>query len=248
MLFSMTSLFYNDVYALSEPILISISSPMKDVVFDGKWTSFTEWKPTSLSYIVNDDKQSILRTAHFENYVYIFIDSVDDFTLDFKQDAAIVCFEKNDNITDHNTFCFLSHLGNDQGIVLQENSTKITPIVFQEIQTPKNFIAISTVSDENDRYTKIPHPSFEFKIPTDLIGRSDNYRFFVSVYDHSSNIFFTYPEMEQNNIMNIPSSQLWGNLISPDKSLPELHYPIMIFVVMILSLIILQSKIPVPKF
>jgi hypothetical protein len=245
------TLFYDNVFALSDPILISISPDMKNVILDGKWTFFSEWKPTSLSYIVNDDKQVILRTAHYENFIYIFVDSVDDFTLDQGLDTAIICFDGENNknkIPDQNDFCFSSTLGNNQGIVFQGNSTNVSSNYFQKIPEPSNFIAISNVSDENDRYTNIPHAGFEFKIPTDIIQRSDNYGFFLSVYDSSSNTFFNYPEMIQNDISEIPSPQLWGDLISPDKSLPELHYPITIFLIMILSLVIFQSKLPITKF
>ncbi|MCV0430684.1 hypothetical protein [Nitrosopumilus sp.] len=245
------TLFYGNVFALSDPILISISPEMKNIVLDGKWTFFSEWKPTSLSYIVNDDKQIILRTAHYENFIYIFIDSVNDFTLDHELDTAIICFDGENNknkIPDQNDFCFLSTLGNSHGIIYQGNSTNVHSNYFQKISASSNFIAISTVSDENDRYTDIPHPGFEFKIPTDIIQRSDNYGFFVSVYDSSSNIFFTYPEILQDDISVIPSPQKWGDLISPDKSLPELHYPIMIFLIVMSSLIIFQSKLSIAKF
>ncbi len=166
-------------------------------------------------------------------------------------DQTIICFDGENNksdIPDKNDFCFSSILRDDQGIIFQGNSTNESSKYFQKILIPENFTAISNVSDENDRYTKIPHPGFEFKIPTDLIQRSDNYGFFLSVYDSDSNIFFTYPEIYQDNIMNIPSPKLWGDLISPDKSLPELHYPIMIFVIMTISIIIFQRKISVVKF
>ena len=66
----------------TEPILITISPPMEEVTFDGKWTFFTEWKPTSLTYVHSDDKQIILRTAHFGNFIYIFVDPIDDLTLE----------------------------------------------------------------------------------------------------------------------------------------------------------------------
>jgi len=242
-----------DTFASStEPILITISPDMEKVIFDGKWTFFTEWKQSSLTKVFFDDKQIILRTAHFENFIYVFVDSINDYTLDKGMDKATICFDGQNNkskIPDKNDYCFSSTLGHKQGIVFQGGSVSAISGNFQKISNPDGFIAISSISDENDRYTKTPHPSYEFKIPIDLIKRSNNYGFYLSVYDATSDTFYSFPkETIRENLLKIPSPSQWGDIVSPDKSLPELNLPIMVFTVLIFTIILVQSKVQIRLF
>jgi len=236
----------------TEPILITSSSAMDQVIFDGKWTSPLEWKPSSENRFYDSGMQIILRSAHQDNFLYFNVDVLNDFTLDKGMDKATICLDgKNDKnkIADKNDYCFSSTLGHKQGIVFQGGSFNAVTGNFQKISNPENFIAISTISDENDRYTKIPHPSYEFKIPTDLIQRSDNYGFYLSVYDASSDTFSSFPkEAIRENLLKIPSPSQWGDIISPDKSLPELNLPILVFTVLIFTIILVQSKVRIQIF
>jgi len=226
-------------YATTEPILITHSTGTHDIIFDGKWTHETEWKYSSHNHFLYDDGMNIhLRTAHYEDFIYVFVDPINDQTLDEQMDKAIVCFdgENNKNIVfDMNDFCFSVLLNQKQGILKQVSTNEIVNNV--------EFIATSNVSDENDRYSKNPHPSYEFKIPIELFGRSDNYGFYLSVYDASKEKFYSWPKNSTiNNSQEIPSPSEWSDLISPDKSLPEMNLPILIFTSMIISIILLQSK------
>jgi len=253
-LFSFFLIFtLNSSFASSaEPILITKSTNMDQVIFDGKWTFFSEWKPSSLNQFSYDDgKRIILRSAHQDDYLYLYLDAITDFTLDKGADKATICIDGKNNkntTSDENDFCFSSTLGNKQGVVFQGGSINAITGNFKKISNPENFIGLSDISDENNRYTQNLHPSFEFKIPIDLIQRSDNYGFYFSVYDASSDTFYSFPkETIRENSLKIPSPNQWGDLISPDKSLPELHFPLLIFSIMILTLVIIQSKIPVIK-
>ena len=243
-----TILFSENVLAISdEPILITISYEMKEIIFDGKWSFVSEWKPSSLTTINQENKQIILRTAHFENFIYVFVDSIDEYSLNKGMDKATICFDGENNksqISDENDYCFSSTLGHKEGTVFQGNSINVLNGNFQKIPNPDGFIAISSVSDENDRYTTVPHPSYEFRIPLDILQRSDNYGFYLSVYDGESNTFINFPEeTKRESFFKIPSPSKWGNIISPDKSLPELNLPFLIFTIMIFSIIIIiQSK------
>ena len=231
---------------ISEPILITISPAMEDVIFDGKWTFLTEWKPTSLTTTSFDNSQIFLRTAHFENFIYVFVDPVDDLSLDEKMDEATICFDGKNNkgeIHDTDDFCFSVLLGDNIGSTFNGNLIDEDTMSMQKISNHDDFIAISTASDENDRYSKNPHPSYEFKIPIELFDRSDNYGFYLSVYDASSDRFYTWPENStQENSSEFPSPSKWGDIVSPDKSLPELNLPIMVFTVLIFTIILAQSR------
>ena len=58
------------ITAEAEPIMITVSSTMNKVIFDGKWTYGTEWKQSSLNTIsYNDGTLMQLRTAHQENFI-----------------------------------------------------------------------------------------------------------------------------------------------------------------------------------
>ncbi|CDI06562.1 exported hypothetical protein [Candidatus Nitrosotenuis uzonensis] len=226
-----------------EAIPITYSGTMEDVHFDGKWSFETEWKQSSLNtYNYPDEHQAVLRTAHQGDFVYMFIDMLTDFTLDKGKDKAVVCFDSNNDKTqflDRDDYCIVA--------ILDSNSTVFQgdlEQIFVEISRPEGLESISTVSDENDRYSSIPHPGYEFKIPTSLIGRSNEYGFYFAVYDENSQKLFTYPPnvtefTPQNPMVPVPAQ--WGTIYSPDKSLPEFHLPFLALLASV-SVIILLSR------
>jgi hypothetical protein len=207
-----------------EPIPITISHTMDEVIFDGKWTHESEWKASSLNtYIYDDDAQIILRSAHQENFVYIHLNPTTDHSVDLLEDYAVVCFDTKNNKSTHvddDDYCFMTVLAGDsfvyKGSIINE---------FEEIPIPEEFIGVGSVSDHNDRYTSIPHPSYEFRIPTDVIGRESVYGFFFVVYDANLQKTYTYPQDLFVNDL-VPSPNTWGEIYSPDKSLPEFDWPL----------------------
>ena len=229
--------FISPAYAF-EPIIITISDTMSSLDLDGKWTHPREWKKSSLNEF-NYDGQAriILRTAHEGDFVYAFIDAISDKTHDKNADRAIICFDSENNKSkksDKNDFCFMSVLGNKDGHTLQGGSPIATNGHFTKIPNHADTFAQSAISDNNDRYSKIPHANYEFKIPIEIIQRNNVYGFYFQVYDASSNTVYEYPyNMIHQSSVKIPSPSEWGEIISPDKSLPEFGLPLM---TMILSL------------
>jgi len=66
-----------------------------------------------------------LRTAHFGDYIYVFVDPINDLTLDEKTDEATICLDGKNNkseIYDTDDFCFSVSLGNNEGYIFQGNS------------------------------------------------------------------------------------------------------------------------------
>lgn len=209
-----------------EPIPITISGTMNNTEFDGKWTFEYEWKPTSLNtYDYDDYTQIILRSAHQEDYAYLFLDPITDIHPDELEDYAIVCFDTNNDktmTTDENDFCFSAYLNGNSSAYRGGNGGGDSGFV--KIPDPDGFVGKSTISDHNDRYTPVPHPSFEFRIPLDLIGRENVYGFHFVVYDAHSQRAYTYPQnTTQTNFVAGPDQ--WGEIYSPDKSLPEFGLP-----------------------
>ncbi|MEM3006743.1 MAG: hypothetical protein QXY25_07785 [Candidatus Nitrosotenuis sp.] len=225
-----------NVYAF-EPIPITISHTMNNVVFDGKWTHEFEWKASSLiTYKYENATEIVLRTAHQENFVYVFLDSITDYHPNLN-DHAIICFDTHNNkseMTDSNDYCFETYLNAEESFVYQGDNE--SDIGFSKIEKPQGFIAKSTISDMNDRYTPVPHPSFEFRVPTELIGRQSVYGFYFSVYDDYARKTYTYPQnADSQNFVAMPSK--WGEIYSPDKSLPEFELPTLALIVSLTSLV-----------
>lgn len=216
--------------ATSDTIFITISGNMDKVIFDGKWTTPSEWKSSSWSELRYTNSTIQLRVAHQDNFIYVFADPVDDNTLD-KADMTTLCIDSHNNksiFPDDDDFCFVAKLGSYDGEVYQGKGLAGLESGFTKISNPNGFIAIGSKSDENDRYSTTPHSSYEFRIPTELIGRSDHYGFFVSVFDDYNKIHYDWPSNVQRNTTDIPSPQMWGELVSPDKSLPEFDLPLLI--------------------
>jgi hypothetical protein len=229
-------LFPNQIYGIDEiddkNILITKSNSMKDVNFDGKWTFYSEWKQTSWNPIKSDENIVFhLRTAHQGNFIYVLIDAVSDTTASIGADKATVCIDSKNNkseFLDNDDYCFIVQL-QERNFVDTLLNKQNNFVIQGDLQYKKNeelgkikvkeFVGIGTMSDKEDKYSTISHASYEFKIPIELIERTDNYGFYVNVFDASSNVVYSWPEDIKLEKFDIPSPLLWGNLISPDKSL-----------------------------
>jgi hypothetical protein len=229
----------NQIYGIAEinderSVLITKSNSMKEINFDGKWTFYKEWKQTSWNPISSDENIVFhLRIAHQGNFIYILIDNISDTNTNIRLDKATVCIDSKNNknnFFDNDDYCFIVQLeernfidillNKQDNFVIQGDSQSKS---FEELEKIKikEFVGVGTMSDKEDKYSSIPHASYEFKIPTELVGRSDNYGFYVNVFDASSNVVYSWPEDIKLESFDIPSPLLWGNLISPDKSLLE---------------------------
>jgi hypothetical protein len=226
--------------AYAQSIPITISADMNHVIFDGKWTFVQEWKSTSLTEMQTEDAIIYIRTAHLENFLYVMIDAVADTSINNSDDTSTVCFNTllDTNTTSNISYCFVLRLGDNTATTLIGSNTTTQ---FEIVNNHKDLIAIASASDQNDRYTKIPHGSYEFKIPLELLGRSDKYNFYASVFDFEKSKTYTWPP-DVNSDSGIPSIQKWGLLYSPDKSLPEYEVPMLILILSILVAIFLSSK------
>lgn len=224
-------IFNMDNVVAATPIMITVSSDMDKVIFDGKWSHETEWKRSSLDTLFYDDGTHIqLRTAHQDDFIYVFVDAVSDIHLDKGIDRTVVCFDTNNDkslLPDSNDYCFVVTLDEREPYVLQGGSLE-SDDHFRKITNPEEFIGLSSVSDENDRYSKIPHTSYEFRIPTGVVGRSDIYGFYLEVYDGHSDKIYSWPQdLISDSILKVSTPSTWGELVSPDKSLPEFEWPML---------------------
>jgi hypothetical protein len=215
-----------------ESILISRSESMANIVFDGKWTSKSEWKESIQTHVsFGENKIVHVRTAHYENFIYFLLDFESDTTSNMNMDKATVCLNSDNNRNlsfDKNDFCFTAILNGTSYVSV--GTANNTMDKYFENTIP--FIGIGTTSDNNDRYSQTPHSSYEFKIPTELVGRSSTYGLYFSLYDFDQNQLYSWPNIETKNSSTIPSPNTWGTLISPDKSLPEFSFSI-IFSIML---------------
>lgn len=232
----------------SEPIMITISSTMNKINFDGKWTFYTEWKQSSLNTIsYTDGTQIQLRTSHQDNFIYVLIDETSKTKFNKYGDMAMICFDKNytkPTIANENDYCFGLPFDGKRPFTLKGGSPLASTSHYMKIENPNGLIGISSVSDENDRYTTIPHATYEFRIPTDLIGRSDTYGFYLGVYDQKNNHVYSWPqELSVSSPFEVPPPENWGEIISPDKTLPEFPWPGLAFLLSIIPLILFRKNL-----
>lgn len=223
----------------AEPVFITKSEGMKKIIFDGKWTG-NEWKTSGLVQLEKYD--TVIRISHYEEFIYVFVDVIKDRTFDNMADRSIVCFDTENNKSknpDSDDYCFIATLNSSNGITLQGDSFNPNKDYFKKIKNPEGLIAIGGISNDDDRYSPIPHTGYEFRIPIELLGRSDNYGFYVYVYDANKNTRITYPEIITEDYNNIPSPSQWGDLISPDKSIPEFEFFYSILLVTFIGLILI---------
>ena len=237
--------FFVSVFAMplaqAQSIPITYSPPMDKVQFDGKWSFYEEWKPTSLDNM-GEPALIYIRTAHLDNFIYILLDAVEDSTIDKNKDYAMVCFDtKTDQSVkpDANDYCFMVRLGSDKALTFQgsDQTGKL-----KTIENHADLIAIGETSDENDRYSKVPHASYEFRIPIELLERTDSYGFYIEVFDNSKIKTYTWPTEIESENSDTPSPAKWGIIYSPDKSLPEYDLPIVVLLLGTFSIILFSWK------
>lgn len=231
-------------FAESDQILITLGGDnMNKIEFDGKWTFPSEWKNSSLdTFGLNK-----IRTAHQGEFIYIMINLLSDSTHDKGSDKAMICFDTTNNksiIPTEDDYCFIAVLDGKSAFTLQGGSLFPFTSYYNKIINHDDFIGIGTMSDENDRYSTTPHATYEFRIPTELIGRNNVYGFYLETYDANSGQTSSWPEdIAKSNYVKIPSSVLWGELVSIDKSLPEFPIPFLTFTILLLAVIILSTKL-----
>lgn len=219
----------------TDQIMITKSFDLDKVIFDGKWSFYTEWKKSSLNTLSYDNGDTIiqLRTAHQGNFIYVFVDDVNTKSWNTNNDSATICFDEDNNkskIPDSDDYCFVATLSGKDQITLQGDSQSTLTNNFKIISNPQDFVGIGGISDQNDRYSLTPHPSYEFRIPTELVGRSADYGFYLGVYHAQENKTYSWPQNIITNAPSIPSPDKWGEIISPDKSLPEFPLPALLLI------------------
>ena len=228
-----------------------IFTPYRDdgnaTIFDGKWTFTQEWKRTSEDIIrFNDGNELSVKTGHDGNNLYVLLDFISQHKFAKFSDYGIVCATTNTTKEINpqaDDYCILVTLGSHNPITLEGGNYLGQTNHFAKIKNDLSLIAIGGISDNHDRYSNIPHSTYEFKIPIKVIGRSDTYGFYVATYDAYNNLVYSCPQNITNNeFPAIPSPSKWGHLISPDKSLPEFPWPVFAMVSSFFFVIYLSRK------
>jgi len=220
----MTTLLSNTAFA-DDPIKVTLSHTFNDVIFDGEWSFKQEWKTSTLNELRFDGDDLILRTAHQDNYMYVLINVLGDVTYHHMADRAVVCFDgkETSNMADESDWCYMASRGSKNGHTLNGGSPIHRTSHFNIQKNHPDFIAIGGTSGENDRYQRIPHAAYEFKIPIEQIGFEDEYGFFMQVFDGDN--VMTYPKEHSGKYpQKIPSPKQWGLIISPDHSITSEHF------------------------
>jgi hypothetical protein len=216
----------------AEPIFTTYSDRVNNIIFDGKWTFPQEWKNTSL----NQAGSLYVRTSHNYTNIYVLLDFISPTKFSKNSDYGVVCMTANltkTQIPQKDDYCFLVTLGSNQPITLNGGSVLGSTGYFNKISNDKDLKAIGGISDSNDRYTDVPHMTYEFQIPVKIIGKYDKYKFYAAVYDTSENQMYSWPV---NTTKTSPypfttSPSQWGDFSSPDKSLPEFPLPAITMVI-----------------
>jgi len=221
----------NNIFA--EEIFTTVSHDTDDIVYDGLWSFLFEWKRTSEDKIRYDDgKLMAIKTAHDYENLYVLVDVISDKTPSPMADRGMICIDSKADKTVHaddDDYCFLTSLKAKNPITLNGGTQFIQNANFKKVDNHSEFKAVGGISNGTDRYSKIPHATYEFKIPLEVFGKSHEYGFFVQAYDYNENRFYNWPKNSTSEKYPfIPSPNQWGSLISPDKSIPEFGFPLVI--------------------
>jgi len=227
--------------AFAQPqIFTTLRGGTDAIIWDGKWSFLQEWKPTSEDILnFNDGNELSVKTGHDRENLYVFLDFVTENQFKKYSDYGLVCVTSSkttESSPQKDDYCFFVALGHHNPLTFQGGGYLGLTNYFMKIENDPGLIAVGGISDEHDRYSSTPHASYEFKIPIQVIGRSDVYGFYAAMYDAQTGKTYSWPQNISNQSFPeiLPPSK-WGELISPDKSLPEFPYPVimMLFAIMI---------------
>jgi hypothetical protein len=234
-------------FAFGQPeIFTTLRGGVDSIVWDGKWTFLQEWKPTSEDIVqFNDGNELSVKTGHDRENLYVLLDFITENQFRKFSDYGMICMVANNTMESSpqkGDYCFLVTLGSHNPLTFQGGGYLAITNDFMKVENDPNLIAVGGVSDEHDRYNAVPHTSYEFKIPIKIVGRSDVYGFYAATYDAQTDRVYSWPQNVSNDKFPvIPPPSKWGELISPDKSLPEFPYP-MIMILLATIVIIYVSK------
>jgi len=231
----------------AEQIFTTLGQSSDGIVFDGKWTFLKEWKPTSENIVEFYDGRKIsIKTGHDHNNLYVLLDFISERSFAKFADSGTVCIDSDfgkENYPQSDDYCFIISLGSKNPITLQGGSLLGKNNYFTKIENHPDLIAVGGISDENDRYTPVPHTTYEFKIPIEIFGASDMYGFYVAAYDANTNQVYSWPQdVMEETFPNIPEPSKWGELISPDKSLPEFQWPLLTLIPALIVFLYITRK------
>ncbi len=223
-------------FAFAQPqIFTTLRGGTDSIVWDGKWSYLQEWKPMTENILTfTDGNELSVKTGHDRQNLYVFLDFISEEQFKKKSDYGIVCVTANKTMESNlqkDDYCFLAALGSYNPLTFQGGGDLAATNHLVKIQNDPNLIAVGGISDEHDRYGGPPHTSYEFKIPIKAIGSSDVYNFYAAAYDAKTNKVYSWPQnVTSNEFPAIPSPAQWGELISPDKTLPEFPWPIFMMI------------------
>lgn len=235
----------------SDQIFTTYRDDGNNTIWDGKWTFLQEWKRTSLATAYGEN--FVIRVGHDYKSLYVFLDLLSQQKITKYSDYAIVCITSDMDLEErlkNDNHCYFVTQGSNNPLTFQGGGILGSNNYLIKIKNDPNLIAVGGISSESDRYTSVPHTSYEFRIPINDIGRSDVYRFYTSVYDSNENKVYSWPESLPEKVFpNIPSPSSWGQVISPDKSLPE--FPLanltMIFAFILIFFFTWKRFLSIPK-
>lgn len=232
--------------AFADTIFTTRSTISDNLVFDGEWSPSYEWKKSSEQVVrYSDGTELAIRVAHDYQNLYFLIDFITDSKIDKGADRAIICLDvKNDKakFADDDDFCFMVVSFGKSVIVLQGGSPLRPTSNFYTVLDKEGVIGVGGISAKDDRYTSIPHTSYEFSVPIDFVGRTDNYGLYVGVYEASSKKVYSWPQQITLDRPNqIPSPSQWGELVSPDKSIPEFELPLLVLIPAIIAIVLITK-------
>ena len=197
----------------SPQIISALSDTMPNVNFDGAWSFTTEWKQSSLNEF--NSGLMIVRIAHYDEFLYLHVNNLFDITNNRGADRTIACLSPINGGDDF--WCFVASRGLKTGHTLIGNSVSAFDGGLKLIPNPENFVGIGGTSSDKDRYLKIPHAAYEFKIPLESIGDAQSYKFFIKAIDGEQ--VYTFPENMMHSTNGILPLEYWGELSSLDKTM-----------------------------
>jgi hypothetical protein len=177
---------------------------------DGRWTTSFEWDGAGEhEQDFDDGTRLVIRSMYDGEYLYLLLDLIAD-RYDESTGRAFVCFDTDHDggLQDSRDYCFMGALEGVQKTYQGKDSVGID-FDFLETKGPGDFMVLGSMSESP--YSSSSHPVYEFRIPIDFLGYSEEYGFYAIVLDSGSS--YAVPDNFIRSPIPIPSPSEWGLLI-----------------------------------
>jgi hypothetical protein len=200
-------------YSFENVFILVSGQDQPNISIDGRQTDISEWSGANRQTVESQDGAPFMLLAvHDSDYLYLRLELGDQ--SEHSTDQAYICFDTDHDggSFDEGDYCFYIGMTEKQLKAIQgigEDSAER----WREAN-PEGAAASSGISEST--YISTPHAFYEFRIPLELVGDSDEFGFYALVIDGNTDKRYDIPSTGRSSMI-VPDPYRWGLMVFLDS-------------------------------